>query len=97
MTISRGHIMGWHKRFTVFFIPLVLISTLVAVSHYHADTTDHHECPICVVNHHQPAADPSVFALEGNPFFIETTFVSTTQDFTAYLFSFPRNNRAPPA
>jgi hypothetical protein len=97
MLISERHVMSWNKRLTAFFIPLLLVSTFVAVFHFHADVADHHECPICVVSHHQPATGQSAATYEVVPCFIESTIVVTSQHFTDDLFFTSHNNRAPPA
>jgi hypothetical protein len=95
--MAGRHTMDLYKRFTFFFIILLLASTFVVATHNHADTEDHHECPICVVSHHQPATSQSIVAFEVIPCINETTFVATSQVYTDNLFFFCRKNRAPPA
>ncbi len=90
-------IMSRYHRISVFLILLLLFSTFVAVPHYHVDTADHDDCPICLVSNHQQATTQSAVAFDGVPWFTETTVVVSSPVFTENLFSFSRNNRAPPA
>jgi hypothetical protein len=89
--------MGWRTRYTALLILLLLVSTFVAASHYHENTADDHDCPICVVSHHQTATSQSTAAFEGGPCFFETTFVPLSLVFSENLFVESLNNRGPPA
>ncbi len=85
------------KSFIVFLVLLLLASTFVAVSHNHENTVNDHDCPICVVSHHQQATSESTVAFDGVPFIVEAICLvpapaSAKQQFTSSL-----NNRAPPA
>jgi hypothetical protein len=89
--------MVWRKRITAFLILILLTATVVEVSHSHVDTADHHDCPICVASHHQPATGTSSVALEVTPWFTQTSFVAEYQFFAENPFSFSRTTRGPPA
>jgi hypothetical protein len=86
-----------HNRFAAFLILLLLLSTFVAVSHFHNDTADRHDCPICIVSYHQQATSQSEVAFDGIPCFTETTVVALSPVFIDDLLFFSLNNRAPPA
>jgi len=89
--------MNWHKRFTAFLIPLLLLSTFVAVFHHHDSAAADHDCPICLVSHHQHATGHTTSAFDGVPFFLETRYVAFTPLIVEKLFSSFQNTRAPPA
>ena len=89
--------MNWHKRSTVFLILLLLLSTFVAVSHHHENTADDHDCPICLVIHHQPATDQTTVAFDGTPFFLETKDVTSAPAIVEKIVTSFQSNRAPPA
>ena len=96
LTFER-HSMSCHKRLTVILIPLLLASTFAAASHFHADAAERHECPVCVVSHHQPATGQTAVTFETIPCFTETTFVASAHLFIDNPFFISRSNRAPPA
>jgi len=85
------------KSFTVFLVLLLLASTFVAVSHNHENTVNDHDCPICVVSHHQQASSESTVAFDGVPFIAEAVCIITTPAITEQQFISSFNNRAPPA
>jgi hypothetical protein len=89
--------MNRRQRFTTFLILLLLLSAFVAAPHFHENTADNHDCPICVVSHHQTAANQSAAASDVVPCIIETTFVPTASFFTENIFADSLNNRGPPA
>ena len=89
--------MGWRKRFTVFLIFLVLVSTFVAMVHHHDNTADDHDCPICLVSHHQQATSQSTVAFDASPFITETTFASPASDLIEQIVISLLKSRAPPA
>jgi hypothetical protein len=84
-------------RFTALLILLLLLSTVVAVAHHHENTADDHDCPICVVSHHQVATSQPAVAFNGVPCLLETTFVPLSSRFSENLFVESLNNRGPPA
>jgi hypothetical protein len=96
LTCERVGMKG-RKRFTVFFILLLVLSTFVAVSHHHENTADDHDCPICVVSHHQPATGQSTVAFEGAPCFTEAALIAPSSVFTDNLLFFSLSTRGPPA
>lgn len=83
--------------FTAFLILLVLVTTFVAVVHYHNNTDDDHDCPICLVSHHQQAASQSTVAFDATPFITETTVASPASDLIEQIVVSLLKNRAPPA
>jgi hypothetical protein len=85
------------SHLSAFLILLLLLSTFVAVPHYHFDTADHHECPICVVSHHQPATGQTTAAYDVSPCFTESTFAPASASFSENVFTSSLNSRAPPA
>jgi hypothetical protein len=89
--------MSWRKRFTVFLILFVLVSTVVAVVHRHDNTADDHDCPICLVSHHQQATSQSAGAFDASPFITETTVASPVSDLIEQIVVSLFKNRAPPA
>jgi len=89
--------MSWFKRFSVFLILLILVSTFVAVLHHHENTADDHDCPICVVSHHLSASGQSPVEFDGVPFITETTYVAPRSVLTDIFFVSLLSNRAPPA
>jgi hypothetical protein len=93
---ERGVIIR-HNRLAAFLILLLLLSTFVAVPHYHDDAADHHDCPICLQSNHQTAAGPLSVAFDGIPCLTETTFVASVPVLTDTLFFFSRSTRGPPA
>ncbi len=89
--------MGWYKRFTAFLILLLLVSTFVAVPHYHDNTADDHDCPICLVCHHQHATSQSTVTFDGVPFVAEAMYAVPASTITENIFIALLSNRAPPA
>jgi hypothetical protein len=89
--------MGWRKHFTAIFILLILVSTFVAVAHHHDNTVDDHDCPICLVSHHQYATGQTVVAFDGVPFFSETAYVISASIVVENIFTSFQSDRAPPA
>jgi hypothetical protein len=89
--------MTFHKRFTVFLILVLLLSTFLAVFHHHENTSDDHDCPICLVSHHQPATGQTITAVDGVPFFFETAYVTSAPITVEKIFTSFQSDRAPPA
>ncbi len=89
--------MIWHRRFSAFLILLLLLSTFVAVSHHHDNVVADHDCPICLVNHHQHATSQTTIAIDGAPFFLETIYVAAAPLIIEKVFTSFQTNRAPPA
>lgn len=85
------------KSFVVFLVLLLLASTFVAVSHNHENTVNDHDCPICVVSHHQQATSESMVAFDGVPFIAEATCLVPALAIAEQQFISSLNNRAPPA
>ena len=85
------------RRSSAFLIVLLLLSTFVAVLHHHENTVDDHDCPICVVSHHQPATSHTFTAVDGVPCFTETTLVASAPALTDNLLFFSLSTRGPPA
>lgn len=88
--------MAWQRRFSVFLILLLLLSTFAAVGHHHDNTADDHDCPICLVTHHQQAASQSTVAFDGTPFIAEAIYNSPAQDLVEQIVVLLLKNRAPP-
>ncbi len=88
--------MVWYKRFSVFLILLLLASTFVAVGHHHDNTADDHDCPICLVSHHQQATSQTAAAFDGIPFIAETACASPATDPVEQIVVSLLQNRAPP-
>ena len=89
--------MNWHKRFTAFLIPLLLLSTFVAVFHHHDNTADDHDCPICIASNHLTATNPTITAFDITPCLIETTVVISVPAFVETLLVASSSTRGPPA
>ena len=89
--------MNWHKRFTAFLILLLLLSTFVAVFHHHDNTAADHDCPICLVSHHQHATGQTTIAFDSVPFFFETVYVPSALIIVEKIFASFQSDRAPPA
>ncbi len=89
--------MRWYKRIIVFLLPLLLVSTLVSVLHRHENTADYHDCPICLVSHHQQATGMTTVAFDGVPFITETRYSAPVLEITEQIFVSLLTNRAPPA
>lgn len=89
--------MNRRRRFATVLIALLLLSAFVAAPHSHENTADDHDCPICVVSHHQSATDQSTAAFSVAPCFIETAVVSASSVFKETLFVDSLSNRGPPA
>lgn len=89
--------MGLYKRFTAFIILLLLFSTFVVATHHHEDTADDHDCPICLVSHHQQATSQSTVAFDGVPFITESSYAAFAPVLAEKIFIACLNNRAPPA
>ena len=85
------------KRFTAFFILVLLLSTFVAVPHHHDNTADDHDCPICLVSNHQHATGQTIVAFDSVPFFFETAYVSSALIIVEKIFTSFQSDRAPPA
>jgi hypothetical protein len=89
--------MDRHKRFAVFLILILLLATLVAVSHRHENTTDDHDCPICIANDHQSATDHSTGAFDITPHVTETSVVVSAPALNENLLVASCSTRGPPA
>jgi 1-acyl-sn-glycerol-3-phosphate acyltransferase len=89
--------MGHYKRFAVFLIPLLLLSTLVAVSHHHENTADNPDCPICIASNHQSTVGALTVSFDGLPILIKTRVVVYAPAFTDTILFFSRGTRGPPA
>ena len=89
--------MTWHKRITTFLILFLLLSTFVVVSHHHDNAADDHDCPICLVSHHQRATSQSTVAFDAIPFTAETTVAFPASDLIEQIVVSLLKNRAPPA
>jgi hypothetical protein len=90
--------MGLYKRFTAFIILFLLVSTFAVAMHHHEDTADdHHDCPICLVSHHQQATSQPIIAFDATPFITETAFASPASDLIEQIVISLLKNRAPPA
>jgi hypothetical protein len=89
--------MTWRKRVNIFLILFFLSSTFVAVPHHHDNTVDDHDCPICLVSHHQLATGQTIVAFDGVPFFSETTYVTSAPVVVKKIFTSLQSDRAPPA
>jgi len=85
------------NHLSVFLILLLLLSTFVAVPHYHPDIADHHDCPICVASHHQPVTGLSAASFNDAPYFIEVKQVLPSSVITENIFISSLNTRGPPA
>jgi hypothetical protein len=73
------------------------VSTLGAVVHHHNDAADNHDCPICLVSHHQQATSQSTSAFDATPFITEKTVALPTSDLIEQIVVSLLKNRAPPA
>ncbi len=89
--------MNRRSQFTILLILLLVASTFVALPHYHTNTADDHDCPICVVSLHQPAAGPLSPVVDGVPCLVATVSAAVSPVFAEKLLSCSLNNRAPPA
>jgi hypothetical protein len=89
--------MNWRKRFTAFLILALLLSTFVAVPHHHDNTADDHDCPICLVSHHQHATGQTIVAFDGVPFSLKTIYVTSAPVVAEKIFTSSQSDRAPPA
>jgi hypothetical protein len=89
--------MNWHKRFTALLILVLLLSTFVAVFHHHDNSAADHDCPICLVSHHQHATGQTTIAFDGVPFFLETIYITSAPLIIEKIFTSFQSNRAPPA
>jgi hypothetical protein len=88
--------MGWNRRFSFLLILLLLVSTFVSVVHHHDNIADNHDCPICLVSHHQQATSQSTSAFDGTPFITETTYASPVENLVEQVIVSLFKNRAPP-
>jgi hypothetical protein len=86
-----------HKHFTAFLILLLLLSTFAAVVHHHDNTADNHDCPICLVSHHQQATSQTTVAFDATPFIIEKTVALPASALIEQIVVSLLKNRAPPA
>jgi hypothetical protein len=93
---ERGTL-GCYRRFTVYLIPLLLLSTLVAVSHHHDNAVADHDCPVCIAINHQTATGPLAVAFDGIPFFTETRLDVFAPAIIDTFSFFSRSTRGPPA
>jgi hypothetical protein len=93
---ERGNI-NLHRRFIVSLVTLLLVSAFVATFHHHENTADDHDCPICLVSHHQHATSQSSVAFDGIPCILETTYAAPAPIITERIFISFLNTRAPPA
>ncbi len=89
--------MNWRRTFTLILIFLLLVSAFVAAFHHHENAADDHDCPICVVSLHQPAAGPVAAAFDGVPFLVAAIFAAISPVFTEKLLACSLSSRAPPA
>ncbi len=88
--------MSWRKRFSVLFILRLLVSTFVAVGHHHDNTADDHDCPICLVSHHQQATGQATVAFDATPFVTGTTYAIPAAALVEQTVISLFQNRAPP-
>jgi hypothetical protein len=88
--------MNCRKLFTAFLILFLLSSTFVAVLHHHANTIDDHDCPICLISHHEKATVHTINAFDGVPFFVETIYITSAPAIADRIFTSFQSNRAPP-
>ena len=86
-----------HKRLSLIFITLLLLSTLVEAFHYHDDGADHPECSICAATHHQADTAYTAPVYEFLRHFVETPYPRPVLPVITKTFFTPCNNRAPPA
>jgi hypothetical protein len=93
---ERGTI-NLHRRFTVLLAALLLVSAFVAATHHHENRADDHDCPICLVSHHQHATGQSSVAFDGIPCFSETIYSAPATVVTERIFISFLKSRAPPA
>jgi hypothetical protein len=90
--------MVWRKRIPAFIILFLLVSTFAVAMHHHEDTADdHHDCPTCLVSHHQQATSQSTVAFDGVPFITESIYTAFAPVLAEKIFISCLNNRAPPA
>jgi len=85
------------KRLTAFLILVLLLSTFVAVVHHHDTTADDHDCPICLVRHHQHATGQKAVAFDSVPHFTKTIYSAPALFITGKIFVSSLKDRAPPA
>lgn len=85
------------KRLSLFFIFLLLLSTLVESFHYHDDGEDHPECSICVATHQQSDEGYTAPACLLPCSVAETVHVRPVTAVVGKCCFSPANNRAPPA
>lgn len=88
--------MNYRKLFTAFLMLFLLSSTFVAVLHHHANTIDEHDCPICLVSHHEKATGHTINAFDGVPFFVEIIYITSAPVIADRIFTSFQSNRAPP-
>ena len=76
---------------------LILLSTLSAAFHHHADGGDHHDCPICVASLHHSPADLCTASVQAIHLDLGRTefFTPSVRIIEAFFPSF--TIRAPPA
>lgn len=89
--------MSRRNQFPLFLVLLLLFSTIVALPHYHDNTADDHDCPLCIANNHQSATGPLAAVFDGIPCLTETTVVVSVPARTENLFVSSRRTRGPPA
>jgi len=89
--------MRWYKKVIAFSILLLLVSTFAVALHHHENAADNHNCPICLVSHHQQAASRATVAFDGIPFITETIYSAPAPEITELTFISLLANRAPPA
>jgi len=76
---------------------LLAFSVLSGSLHHHDDGQAHHDCPVCVAAHHQPALAPHAPAYE--PPLPEITATSYYSAFSCFFSALriTSHSRAPPA
>ena len=97
MRMFEKVITGRRKRLAVSLALLLLLATVVAVSHYHANTSYDHDCPVCIASNHHSSAGPSTIVFDGVPYVTETTIAASAPALRDDFFFSTRDTRGPPA
>jgi hypothetical protein len=86
------------KYLSIIFAATFFLSTLVMVSHHHADESDHHDCPECIALHHSKSADIGYACIDLSPEAASTSYVipQTKQHLPVRQIN-PSEIRPPPA